>query len=68
VKEQKVLKILKDDNIYMSAHTDLIYVYELTKNALENIKDLEKNMKIYGKKNMTRKKHTRKKRKIRKKY
>jgi hypothetical protein len=47
----------------MSAHTDLIYVYELTKKALENIKDLEKNMKIYGKKKMTRKKHTRKKRK-----
>jgi|TARA_B110000444_G_scaffold26832_1_gene22179 hypothetical protein len=67
VKERKVLKILKDDNIYMSTHTDLIYVYELTKKALENIKDLEKNMKIYGKKKMTRKKHTRKKGKIRKK-
>ena len=50
----------------MSAHTDLIYVYELTKKALENIKDLEKNMKIYGKKKTVRKKHTRKKRKIRK--
>jgi hypothetical protein len=51
----------------MSTHTDLIYIYELTKKALENIKDLEKNMKIYGKKKMTRKKHTRKKGKIRKK-
>ena len=47
----------------MSTHTDLIYVYELTKKALENIKDLEKSMKIYGKKNITRKKQTRKKKK-----
>ena len=28
----------------MSTHTDLIYVYELTRNALQNIKDLEKDM------------------------
>ncbi len=28
----------------MSTHTDLIYVYELTKTALQNIKDLEKDM------------------------
>ena len=34
----------------MSAHTDLIYVYELTKNALQNIKDLEKDMRKYEKK------------------
>ena len=36
----------------MSTHTDLIYVYELTKNALQNIKDLEKDMKRYDNKNM----------------
>jgi len=34
----------------MTTHTDLVYVYELTKNALENIKDLEKDMKNYDKK------------------
>ena len=34
----------------MSSHTDLIYVYELTRNALQNIKDLEKKMKKYDKK------------------
>ena len=28
----------------MSTHTDLIYVYELTRNELQNIKDLEKDM------------------------
>jgi hypothetical protein len=67
VKERKVLKILKKYNIYMPQHTDLIFIYELTKKTLENIKDLEKSMKIYGKKKMTRKKHTRKKGKIRKK-
>ena len=33
----------------MSTHTDLVYVYELTKNALENIKDLEKKKKKYDK-------------------
>ena len=34
----------------MSTHTDLIYVYELTKTALQNIKDLEKDMRKYEKK------------------
>jgi len=34
----------------MSTHTDLIYVYELTRNALQNIKDLEEKMKKYDKK------------------
>ena len=29
----------------MSSHTDLIYAYELTKDTLDNIKDLEKRMK-----------------------
>tara|TARA_X000000368_G_scaffold157778_1_gene124314 strand:+ start:80 stop:244 length:165 start_codon:yes stop_codon:yes gene_type:complete len=28
----------------MTSHTDLIYVYELTNNALKNIKDLERKM------------------------
>ena len=46
----------------MSTHTDLIYVYELTKKALENIKDLEKNMKIYGKKKNDAEKTYKKKR------
>ena len=36
----------------MSTHTDLIYVYELTRNALQNIKDLEEKMKKYDKKNI----------------
>ena len=54
----------------MSTHTDLVYVYELTKNALENIKDLEKKMQKYEKKKHKktrrnyggkRKKNTRKK-------
>tara|TARA_B100002019_G_scaffold183181_1_gene158108 strand:+ start:364 stop:528 length:165 start_codon:yes stop_codon:yes gene_type:complete len=54
----------------MSTHTDLVYVYELTKNALENIKDLERKMKKYDKKKFKktrrnyggkRKKRTRKK-------
>lgn len=54
----------------MSTHTDLIYVYELTRNALQNIKDLEEKMKKYDKKNIKktrrnyggkRKKRTRKK-------
>ena len=31
----------------MPNHTDLIYVYELTKDALQNIKDLEISMKKY---------------------
>ena len=31
----------------MTSHTDLIYVYELTNNALDNIKDLERKMKKY---------------------
>ena len=47
----------------MPQHTDLIFIYELTKKTLENIKDLEKSMKIYGNKNITRKKQTRKKKK-----
>ena len=34
----------------MTSHTDLIYVYELTNNALNNIKDLEIKMKKYEKK------------------
>lgn len=34
----------------MSTHTDLIYVYELTRDALQNIKDLEEKMKKYDKK------------------
>ena len=33
----------------MSTHTDLVYVYELTKNALDNIKDLERKMTKYDK-------------------
>lgn len=56
----------------MSTHTDLIYVYELTKNALQNIKDLEKDMikyenkkikktrRNYGGKRKKRRKNTRK--------
>uniref|UniRef100_A0A6C0JCQ4 Uncharacterized protein n=1 Tax=viral metagenome TaxID=1070528 RepID=A0A6C0JCQ4_9ZZZZ len=47
----------------MPTHTDLIYIYELTKKALENIKDLEKQMKSNCEKKMTRKKYTRRKRK-----
>jgi hypothetical protein len=43
----------------MSSHTDLLYVYELTKNALNNIKDLEIKMK---------KKYKKKRKKTRRKY
>ena len=50
----------------MPQHTDLIFIYELTNQALKNIKDLEEKMKIYE--NTTRKKITKKKRKTRKKY
>ena len=34
----------------MSSQTDLIYVYELTKNALQNIKDLERKMSRFDRK------------------
>ena len=56
----------------MPQHTDLIFVYELTKQALENIKNLEEKMKKHkhkhkNKKN-TRKKYSKKKTKTRKKY
>ena len=34
----------------MTTHTDLVYAFELTKNALKNIEDLEKKMKKYEKK------------------
>ena len=48
----------------MTSHTDLIYVYELTKNALDNIKDLERKMRKYDhKKKKTRKRYGGKKRK-----
>ena len=51
----------------MTSHTDLLYVYELTKNALNNIKDLEGKMKNVNKKKKTRRKHAgRKARKNRK--
>ena len=43
----------------MSSHTDLLYVYELTKNALNNIKYLEIKMK---------KKYKKKRKKTRRKY
>tara|TARA_B110001450_G_scaffold15451_1_gene14360 strand:+ start:685 stop:900 length:216 start_codon:yes stop_codon:yes gene_type:complete len=66
LKPLKLLKNLKKYNIYMPQHTDLIFVYELTNQALKNIKDLEEKMKIYE--NTTRKKITKKKRKTRKKY
>lgn len=48
MKEHIILK--HHYNIYMSTHTDLVYVYELTKNALDNIKDLERKMTKYDKK------------------
>ena len=48
----------------MSSHTDLIYAYELTKDALDNIKDLEKKMKKFDKKNKTKKRYGGKIRKI----
>lgn len=51
----------------MPQHTDLIFVYELTKQALENIKNLEEKMKNFENKNIMRKK-TKKKRKTRKNY
>jgi hypothetical protein len=51
----------------MHTHTDLIFVYELTKRSLENIKHLEKSMKLFEKQIM-RKKNSNKKRKTRKKY
>ena len=48
----------------MSSHTDLIYVYELTKDALDNIKDLERKMRKYDhKKKKTRKRYGGKRRK-----
>ena len=47
----------------MSSHTDLIYAYKLTKDALDNIKDLEKRMKKFDKKNKTKKRYGGKKRK-----
>ena len=47
----------------MTSHTDLIYVYELTKNALDNIKDLERKMRKYDQKNKTRKRYGGKRRK-----
>ena len=50
----------------MSSHTDLLYVYELTKNALNNIKDLEKKMKKKYKRRKKTRKTTRKT--TRKKY
>jgi len=50
----------------MSSHTDLIYVYELTKNALDNIKDLERKMKKIDRKKNTRINTRRKMRKMRK--
>ena len=55
----------------MHTHTDLIFVYELTKRSLENIKHLEKSMKLFEKQ-ITRKKNSNKKSnkksKTRKKY
>ena len=47
----------------MSSHTDLIYVYELTKDALDNIKDLERKMRKYDQKKKTRKRYGGKRRK-----
>lgn len=51
----------------MPHHTDLVFVYELTKQALENIKDLEKKMKKHKNKKTTRKKYSKKNTKTRKK-
>jgi hypothetical protein len=44
----------------MPSHTDLLYVFELTKNALNDIKDLETKMEKKHKKRRkkTRRKHT----------
>tara|TARA_B110000444_G_scaffold206724_1_gene200372 strand:+ start:67 stop:231 length:165 start_codon:yes stop_codon:yes gene_type:complete len=52
----------------MPHHTDLVFVYELTKQALENIKDLERKMKKHKNKKTTRKKYSKKNTKTRKKY
>ena len=52
----------------MPTHTDLIYVYELTKNALQNIKDLETKMKKYENKRLkkTRRNYNGRKKKTKK--
>ena len=52
----------------MPTHTDLIYVYELTKNALQNIKDLETKMNKYENKRLkkTRRNYKGRKKKTRK--